>query len=290
LTGSHVFFHSNLSGQWLWNLQGLYSVILETNPEVPHQIGDQGGLDCHVLFVSDLIKFIIIIYSNIYQLVPNNTVNISSSKFNSALAGPSSKAEPSEASSDPKSRRIDQKLVVLLSDNGIGFDSNLCQNIEKPSLHIIYQRYCAVNDINRQIDHMRKDRTWVGLAPTKTEITNLFVAKTTWHNSYAAKLPAAEKHEDMRAWLADEVGCVSDADLWGEEKEIYGIKDLESWLEEKDGKKSKVVKKMNAKDIVKEKGKANANATQKESSAKGKEKEKKPKATKALNKKKTKRG
>lgn len=94
----------------------------------------------------------------------------------------------------------------------------------------------------------------------------------------------------MRAWLADEVGCVSDTDLWGEEKEIYGMKDLESWLEEKDGKKSKVVKKMNAKDIVKEKAKANANVTQKESSAKGKEKEKKPKATKALNKKKTKCG
>ena len=52
LTGSYVLFHTDLSGQWLWNLQGLYSSVLEMNDEVPHKLGDQGGLECHVLFVS----------------------------------------------------------------------------------------------------------------------------------------------------------------------------------------------------------------------------------------------
>jgi hypothetical protein len=52
LTGSYVFFHTDISGQWLWNLQGLYSLVLEMNDMVPHQMGDQSGLECHVLFVS----------------------------------------------------------------------------------------------------------------------------------------------------------------------------------------------------------------------------------------------
>ncbi|KAF8809170.1 hypothetical protein BYT27DRAFT_7210463 [Phlegmacium glaucopus] len=59
----------------------------------------------------------------------------------------------------------------------------------------------------------------------------------------------------MRAWLAEEVGCVSEEELWGEVKNNYTMKDLEEWLEKKDGKKVKVVKKGEAKYIVKGKEK-----------------------------------
>ncbi|KAF8809167.1 hypothetical protein BYT27DRAFT_7285400, partial [Phlegmacium glaucopus] len=248
INNSDVFFHSDFSGRWLWNLQGQYSFVLETNEEVPHQTGDQGGLECHILFLLPIIQ--------------------SSRVFNPVLAGPltsHSRYTPSNTDSYPdnmsselsssKSRRLDQKLITLLTDNGIEFDHDLCQNIDKPSLQIIYQRYCAVNEINCQIDYMKKERTWIGFTPTKTDITNLFVAKTTWHSSYATRIPAAEKHEDMRAWLAEEVGCVSEEELWGEVKNNYTMKDLEEWLEKKDGKKVKVVKKGEAKYIVKGKEK-----------------------------------
>ena len=49
---SYVFFHSAISGCWLWNLQGIYSLVLEINEDVPYKIGDQGLPECHVLFVS----------------------------------------------------------------------------------------------------------------------------------------------------------------------------------------------------------------------------------------------
>ena len=75
---SHVFFHSDISGHWLWNLQGIYSLVLEGNEEVPHKIGDQ-GLECHILFVSDLMKFS-------YDIIYNNIISLFQILFN--LLGP----------------------------------------------------------------------------------------------------------------------------------------------------------------------------------------------------------
>ena len=56
---SYVFFHSDLSGRWLWNLEGIYSLVLETDQEVPYKTGAGASaqdLECRVLFVSDLMK------------------------------------------------------------------------------------------------------------------------------------------------------------------------------------------------------------------------------------------
>jgi len=186
--------------------------------------------------------------------------------------------------------QLDEKLIALLADNGIKVNRDLCQNIEKLSLHIVYQHYISAHEIMRQIDLMQKDRTWVGSNPTKTDISNLFVARTTWHKLYTTKIPAAEKHEEMRSWLAEEVGCLSDLELWGEEKDSYVMKDLERWLEEKDGKKTKVVSSAKAKDIEKGKKRAaidtNTSKGKVQGSTKEKKKQEEPKATKAQHKKK----
>lgn len=186
---------------------------------------------------------------------------------------------PSEsASSEPskrKERQLNPKHLKCLARNQIEFDHDLCQNIDKPTLQVLYQRYCAVNDIHRQVDEMIKDRTWKGASITKTEVVTLFVAKTTWHNFYRVQMPAAEKQEDMRAWLTEADDAPSDADLWGEARDLYTLKDLDSWLKEKVGKKGKVVKK----------GKAKVEINQ--STAKGKEKEvaPEPKAVRSHKKK-----
>ena len=140
---------------------------------------------------------------------------------------------PSDSLSPKKGNRVlDEKLIALLADNGIEINRDLCQNIDKPSLHIVYQRYISANDIICKIDLLHKDQSWVGPNPSQTEIIRLFIAKSTWHKSYATKIPPAEKHEDMRAWLAQEDGCLTDTELWGEAKDNYVMKDLEEWLVE----------------------------------------------------------
>lgn len=146
-----------------------------------------------------------------------------------------------------KERQLNPNHLKRLARNQIEFDRDLCQNIEKPTLQILYQRYCAVNDIHRQVDEMIKGRTWKGPSITKTEVVTLFVAKTTWHNFYRVQMPAAEKQDDMRAWLTEADEGPSDVDLWGEARDHYTLRDLDSWLKEKVGKKGKVVKNVTGK-------------------------------------------
>ena len=174
--------------------------------------------------------------------------------------------------------------------NKIDFDQELCQNINKPTLQVLYQRYCAVNDVQRQVDQMIKDRTWKGPAITKTDVTNVFVAKTTWFNFYNTQMPAAEKQDDMIAWLTEADDAPSDADLWGEAKDHYTLTDLDNWLTKKLGKKAKVVKKVTGKKVTGKavaKGKANVTASGSTDKGKGKEKEVVPKAAKSHKKKPT---
>ena len=76
----------------------------------------------------------------------------------------------------------------------------------------------------------------VGKYPNKTEIIGLFVAKTTWHNSYAKLFPTAEGYEDMLA-LEGESDCKSDLELWGVTKSKYTLADLGEWLKKQKGKK-----------------------------------------------------
>ena|SRR6266508_3608012 len=64
---------------------------------------------------------------------------------------------------------------------------------DKPGLHIIYQHYIAANEINKQVSKMHQERSWkCKEVPVRTDVINLFVAKTTWHAFYATRIPAAE--------------------------------------------------------------------------------------------------
>lgn len=154
---------------------------------------------------------------------------------------------------NPRTRKIDEDLVRDLTMHNIDVDLNLCTNSDKPDLHIIYQRYIAANEINKQVSKMRQERSWKSKeVPSRTDVINLFVAKTTWHAFYATRIPAAEKHEEMRAWLSQEPDCMSDEELWGEEKDKYTMADLEKWLDLKNGAKGKVLKKGKARSIGKE--------------------------------------
>jgi hypothetical protein len=90
-------------------------------------------------------------------------------------------------------------------------------------------------------------------------------------------MPAAEKHDDMRAWLTEAENAPSDADLWGDTKDHHTLKDLDDWLK---AKKGKAVKKAPGKVIAAGKAKANVS----KSTGKGKEKEEEPKPSKSTGK------
>ena len=133
---------------------------------------------------------------------------------------------------------IDENLLCRLKAAGLTINVPLCYDTN-PTLQVMYQRHTHVHEIQAQVADMVAGRTWpgeVGKYPNKTEIIGLFVAKTTWHNSYAKLFPTAEGYEDMLA-LEGESDCKSDLELWGVTKSKYTLADLGEWLKTQKGKK-----------------------------------------------------
>ena len=111
----------------------------------------------------------------------------------------------------------------------------------KPTLQVMYQHYTHVNKIYARVLDMINERTWpkeLEKAPNqKTDIVSLFVARTTWHNTYVKILPLVEEYEDMQAWLEENPDCKSDLQIWGVIKSKYTIGDLTEWFQKQKGQK-----------------------------------------------------
>lgn len=152
---------------------------------------------------------------------------------------------------------------MRLESAGIRIDCHLCYDTN-PMLQVIYKCYTVANQVILQVADIINDRSWakeLGKPPNQTEIVRLFVAKTTWHQTYAKLLPHAEGYEDMCSWLEDSDTC-SDQELWGETKSRYTISDLSDWVNSKDkaskkwkGKEKEKEASWSAKEKVKEKPK-----------------------------------
>ena len=271
---AHVFLQSNLSGTWQWNLMGHYDNALLDNESL--EVNNNN--ECHILFVSFIIGIycfhFLILHS---KCLPNNSLfslgssyppstHISSSMSRSAVSescsGSMSRYAFSESHSHPDTSRsrpdtpmdvsvpsgakrtIDENLLRRLKTAGLQINESLCYDTS-PGLQVMYQRYIHIHKIQAQVADMIAERKWpadVGKYPNKTEIIGLFVAKTTWHNSYAKLFPTAEGYEDMLAWLEGDPNSKSDLELWGVTKLKYTLVDLEEWLKKQKGKK--VVKSM----------------------------------------------
>ena len=160
---------------------------------------------------------------------------------------------------------IDETLLNKLRAAGLTINDSLCYDTN-PTLQVMYQRYAHINELQAKISDMVAERKWpaeVGKYPNKTELIGLFVAKTTWHTSYAKIFPMAEGYEHMLAWLEGDSDRKSDLDLWGTTKSRYSIADLGEWLKKQKGKKA-------VKPVMKSAVKSTKGAKEKE-----KEKEKK---------------
>jgi hypothetical protein len=254
---AYVFAQSNLSGSWQWNLLGRFETALADNESLESNESNE----CHVLFVS----FIIIIYcfhflifylfvkclpkspsfSSGSSYPPSTHVSESRSASMSRYALSESHSHsrpdtPMDVSVPSGSgRTIDENLLGRLKAAGLTINESLCYDTN-PTLQVMYQRYTHIHDIQAQIADMVAEHKWLtkfGKYPNKTEIIGLFVAKTTWHNSYAKVFPMVDSYEHMLAWLEGDPDAKSDLDLWGVTKSKYSIADLGEWLKKQKGKK-----------------------------------------------------
>ena len=71
-----------------------------------------------------------------------------------------------------------------------------------PTLQVIYKCWTIANNLISEVEKMVNQGKWpreLRKSPNKTEIIELFVAKTTWHQTYAKLIPCALQYEDMEA-------------------------------------------------------------------------------------------
>src|SRR6266568_6319883 len=247
---AHVFVQSNMFGSWLWNLLGHFEHVLKQNDPLECTQENQ----CHILFVS-VIVISNFIYSYFLKCLPETplftmgssyppSTHISGSLSHHGLSEPYSRPmTPMDALPLGGSKRepvhVDKELLGKFKTAEIVIKESLCYDM-KPTLQVMYQRYTHVNEIYARVLDMVNEWTWpkeLGKAPNQTDIVSLFVARTTWHNTYVKILPVVEEYEDMQAWLEENPDCKSDLQIWGVIKSKYTIGDLTEWLQKQKGQK-----------------------------------------------------
>ena len=172
-------------------------------------------------------------------------------------------------------------LLDRLESAGFEIDRDLCSGVN-PTLQIIYKRWTVANNLISEVDKMVNQGKWsreLGKPPNKTELIELFVAKTSWHQTYAKLIPRALQYEDMEAWLKDDPDCLSGLELWGYEPQSrYTTANLKDWLDAEEKKKlmkKPAAKKVKATREAVQKGKAKESQVASGSgSGSGKDKEK----------------
>lgn len=153
----------------------------------------------------------------------------------------------------------------------------------KVPLTLAYERYKACNKAMQDFNKLKGAKTWPTTCPepTATDIIEIFISKSMWHQYYAALFSNISKYPDMVEWLEDGEDRPSSVDVWGFQKTVYSFADLKKWVEEQKSSLAADVgeqmnKKEKAKGKKKEKGKkAKKQSSSEESSSEGITREKK---------------
>ena len=77
----------------------------------------------------------------------------------------------------------------------------------------------------------RELRQVFGRKPTQADIISIFGGKTQWHLTYGKTFPKLADYPAMVSWLENSDDKLSDLELWGVEKSVYGFSDLLTMME-----------------------------------------------------------
>jgi hypothetical protein len=105
----------------------------------------------------------------------------------------------------------------------------------KVPLTLAYERYKACNKAMQDFNKMKSAGTWPTTCPlpTATDIIEIFISKSMWHQYYVAFFSNISKYPDMVEWLEEDgEDRPSSVDLWGFQKTSYTFADLKKWLKE----------------------------------------------------------
>jgi hypothetical protein len=102
----------------------------------------------------------------------------------------------------------------------------------KVPLNLAYERYKACNKAMQDYNKMKGAGAWPTSCPqpTATDIIEIFISKSMWHQYYVGLFSNISKYPDMVEWLEDGEDSPSSVDVWGFQKTSYSFADLKKWL------------------------------------------------------------
>jgi len=112
---------------------------------------------------------------------------------------------------------------------------NLTHSSAAKSLSEQFLCYLAVTDA---LNEMRKVKQWPEKPPTERQVTELFIGKSQWSNSWRPIFSKVSQHfPEMVKLLRGDADCKTAEELWGVEAK-YTLKMLKEWMD-RGGKPSK---------------------------------------------------
>jgi hypothetical protein len=184
--------------------------------------------------------------------------------------------QPSQAFGSKKSKSLAATYKLEVASL-LKISPHLMNQEGRVPLTLAYEKYKACHKAMQDFTKMKGAKTWPTTCPepTTTDIIEIFISKSMWHQYYSALFSHVSKYPDMVDWLEDGEDKPSSVDVWGFQKISYNFSDLKKWLDEQKsslvaGMEKQMDKKEKAKEKKKEKGKkAKRQTSSEESSSEG---------------------
>ena len=161
--------------------------------------------------------------------------------------------------------------------NILDLDIHITKQIAPIHLRDYYKKYLTLVSILPKI-HLaawqHPDSDWEGKAPMEHEVIELFIGKSTWHDSWQPKFSHVIQHfPEMKKWSEDSPNRQLTKKLWGQdEDQSFKLKDLQIWMDNGGSLGDAQSKELKGKAL---KGKAKAQNNVADATGSGKQKKKK---------------
>ena len=120
--------------------------------------------------------------------------------------------------------------------NILDIDVQITKQVALIYLKDYYRKYSILVSILPKIHSavwQHPDSEWEGKPPAECEVVEMFIGKSTWHDSWQPKFSRVIQHfPEMKKWLEDDPTRQLTKQLWGrEEDQPFKLKELQIWMD-----------------------------------------------------------
>src|SRR6266581_829638 len=120
--------------------------------------------------------------------------------------------------------------------NILNIDVQITKQVAPIYLKDYYRKYSTLVSILPKVHSaawQHPDSEWEGKPPAEHEVVEMFIGKSTWHDSLQPKFSCVIQHfSEIKKWLEDDPTRQLTKQLWGhEEDQPFKLKELQIWMD-----------------------------------------------------------